>query len=91
MLQETVDSSFEKHGFRKDGVRQSPMVNITFANMDWDARVYPPFFLMQNIIDLSYIYCELLFTGHYFPQTQSAKSLTTHTNSLQTPAQNVPN
>ena len=39
VLQETVDTSFEKFGFRRDGINVSPMVNVTFATMDWDHRV----------------------------------------------------
>jgi hypothetical protein len=39
VLQETVDSSFEKFGFRKDGVSISPLVNVTFSTLDWDGRV----------------------------------------------------
>lgn len=42
VLQETVDSCVEKIGFRKDGVSTSPMLNTTYASMDWDARVYRP-------------------------------------------------
>jgi len=39
VLQEVVDTSFEKFGFRKDGINVSPMVNVTFATMDWNSRV----------------------------------------------------
>jgi hypothetical protein len=39
VLQEIVDSCFEKYGFRRDGVVVSPMWNSTFATMDWDGRV----------------------------------------------------
>ena len=42
ILQETVDSCVEKIGFRKDGVNTSPMLNVTYASMDWDARVISP-------------------------------------------------
>ena len=41
-LQETVETCFEKFGFRKDGVNVSPVANATFATMDWDARVPSP-------------------------------------------------
>jgi len=39
VLQETVETCYEKFGFRKDGENISPIANLTFATMDWDARV----------------------------------------------------
>lgn len=39
VLQETVDSSFERYGYKISGLTKSPMADATFARMDWDARV----------------------------------------------------
>jgi hypothetical protein len=40
VLQETVDTCFEKFGCRRDGSNMSPLSNTTFTTLDWDGRVY---------------------------------------------------
>jgi hypothetical protein len=55
VLQETVETCFEKIGFRKDGENVSPMAaNSTFATMDWDSRVplpnpFPALFILGTV------------------------------------------
>jgi hypothetical protein len=71
VLQETVDGCVEKVGFRKDGINTSPMLNTTYASMDWDARVIDRFL---EEADGSYNYYVHWYIGHYSLLMQSVKS-----------------
>src|SRR5579859_4436546 len=75
ILQETVDSCVEKIGFRKDGINTSPMLNTTFASMDWDARVLN----RSKRFNGSYNFCRLWYIGRCCLQMLSVKSSTTDT------------
>src|SRR2546423_1770621 len=73
ILQETVDSCVEKIGFRKDGINTSPMLNTTYASMDWDERV----FNRSQRSNGSYNCCKPWYIGRCCLQMLSDKLSTT--------------